>query len=71
MAILKDFLGTIREIRHRSPQPKFCPSCGSHRMRQLPAMGIMPVTYFCEDCGYRGLLVLELEKEPEDQEKPD
>ena len=63
---LRDLLETIKHIRHRDPQPKFCPRCKGHNIYPTSIAGILPTTYRCMDCGYEGILVLEADVEPEE-----
>jgi len=56
---------TLRQIRHRSPQPIFCPICQGKNIHPVPNYGILPTTYRCSDCDYEGALVIELEAEDE------
>ncbi len=63
MHLIKGVLNTLKEARHSSPRPVFCPKCKSHRVRLKESYGILPHTYNCQDCGYEGTLVLELEIE--------
>jgi ribosomal protein L37AE/L43A len=52
---------TLGKIRHRKPQPVFCPRCGSSDMKQTPSFGLLPVKWRCNACGYEGTLVVELQ----------
>jgi hypothetical protein len=52
---------TLGKIRHRKPQPVFCPRCGSSDMKQPPSFGLLPVKLRCNACGYEGTLVVELQ----------
>ncbi|MEZ0346019.1 MAG: hypothetical protein ABWK01_05680 [Infirmifilum sp.] len=38
-----------------------CPVCGSIRIMRVGVIGLTPTLYVCENCGYRGALVLEVE----------
>lgn len=74
MTNLKELRETIRQIKHGKPQPKFCPLCKSHNIYPLSILGILPTTYVCRDCGYRGAMALEIDldqKEAADQESND
>jgi len=52
---------TFSKIRHRKPQPVFCPRCGSADLKRVANFGILPPKWRCEKCGYEGIIVLELE----------
>lgn len=61
-------LKRIREIfdtiKHRSPSQIFCPRCTSPKIQPSSGLNmILPMNYFCEECGYIGPIVLEFEKE--------
>jgi len=58
-------------MKRSQPTPKFCPRCGSSEI-QLSSrfdLWLFPEQYVCLKCGYKGPVVLELEKE-EEKEKP-
>ena len=55
------FKETLRKIRHRNPQPVFCPRCESSQIKQVAGFGILTGKYRCNACGYEGTIVLELE----------
>ena len=38
-----------------------CPVCGSRRIKNIGIIGLTPIIYVCENCGYRGSLILEVE----------
>ena len=57
------FKETLAKIRHRSPQPVFCPRCESSQIKQITSFGILTGKYRCNACGYEGTIVLELEPE--------
>jgi len=73
MGILKDLREVLRGLKREKlgkRTPKFCPRCGSSRIKvsssfdTYPRMyGLTPGQYVCEECGYRGPIVLELEEE--------
>jgi len=63
---LKGILKTLKQIKHRRPQPKFCPSCKGHNIYPTAIIGILPTIYRCRDCGYKGALVLEIDVESRD-----
>jgi len=73
MGILKDFREVLRGLKREKRgkrTPKFCPKCGSSRISLsssfdvYPKMyGLTPEKYVCENCGYMGPIVMELEEE--------
>jgi len=65
-----DILKNLREVfkgikRRRLIATKLCPRCGSHKLRLSSSFDIWltPEQYVCEKCGYRGPIVMEVEKE--------
>jgi predicted RNA-binding Zn-ribbon protein involved in translation (DUF1610 family) len=61
--VLREIAETLQSIKRRSPQPKFCPNCKSHKIYPNPSFGILPTTYSCKECEYEGTIVLEIESE--------
>jgi predicted RNA-binding Zn-ribbon protein involved in translation (DUF1610 family) len=69
-------LANVREvlhtIKHRKPTQIFCPRCTSPKIRLSSSFDswLFPTKYRCENCGYVGPIIMELEKlEDEKQEK--
>jgi len=67
---LREVLKGLKRGKLTKPTPKFCPKCGSSKLRLsssfdvYPRMyGLTPVQYVCENCGYRGPIAMELEEE--------
>ena len=56
----------LKQVKHQSPQPKFCPSCRSHNIFPKESYGMFPTTYSCRDCDYEGNVVLEMDSEDQD-----
>ena len=50
-------------MKHRNPQQKYCPQCSGKNIYPSEPFGIFPQNYRCQDCGYKGNIVLELENE--------
>jgi predicted RNA-binding Zn-ribbon protein involved in translation (DUF1610 family) len=55
----------IKNLKRRKPAVTVCPKCGGKRIRKSgPLNGwILPMRYVCDDCGYSGYIIIELEKE--------
>jgi hypothetical protein len=67
-----DGVGDVfKNIKHRKPTPIFCPRCASPKIALVSSLAVWltPKQYFCENCGYTGIIVMELEKETEQKEK--
>ncbi len=63
MSRLREILDVLKDAKHSSPRPVFCPACESPNIKLSESYGILPQKYICVDCGYEGHLVLELEEE--------
>jgi predicted RNA-binding Zn-ribbon protein involved in translation (DUF1610 family) len=64
---LQNIREILKIIKHRKPAKKYCPRCGSPKIRLSSGLdyGLTPKKYVCGNCGYMGPLVMELEKEEE------
>jgi len=72
MGILKNLREVLERLKHKKMgklSPKFCPKCGSPKIKlssgidAYPRMhGITPGQYVCESCGYKGPIAMELEE---------
>lgn len=53
----------LRRSRHEAAGKMVCPRCGKSRIHPGGSLGwgMLPVAYVCEDCGYRGHLVVEVD----------
>ena len=71
MTDLRGLRETLRDLRYRKPQPKFCPMCKSHDIFPFSILGILPTTYVCRECGYKGILTVELEPEQRKTDEQD
>ncbi len=66
-------LRILREIfsgmKRRRATEKHCPKCGDPHIRLSSKFDIwlLPEQYICEKCGYTGPIVLEIEKNRNDQ----
>jgi len=71
---VEDLRNVFKHLKHRKPACIFCPRCASQKIHLSSGLDLWltPQTYVCYDCGYRGLIVMELEEEKqadkEDQE---
>ncbi len=70
MGILQNFREVVGNLRHKRTSPKLCPRCGSPELRLSTRfdMWLFPEQYICSECGYKGPITLELEKEQETDE---
>lgn len=67
--MLNDVFETVKNLKRSAPGPQACPACGSVKIRLQGSLSgwLLPPTYACQECGYVGHLVLELEEEREDK----
>jgi len=68
MGILQNIREVLRTLKHSSPARIYCPRCGSSRLHLSSGLDywLTPKKYICEDCGYVGPIVMELEKSCEE-----
>ena len=66
MKMLRNVISIMKELRRRSLSHRVvlaCPICGHSDIIQIKVGGITPVLYLCKHCGYKGYLVLEVDRE--------
>ncbi|MBS7616626.1 zinc ribbon domain-containing protein [Candidatus Bathyarchaeota archaeon] len=65
MKILQNMHELFKNLKHRGPTKIYCPRCGSPKIRLSGSLDywLTPKRYVCENCGYIGPVVMELEKE--------
>ena len=60
-------LDVLKALRSGRPRGAIlvCPRCGSPKIKRLRGFygWLLPVTYVCPECGYKGPIVLEIEEE--------
>ncbi len=61
----------LRNTKRRKPTQIFCPRCCSPKIQLNSSLDVWltPKQYYCESCGYHGILVMELEPEEEQTKK--
>ncbi len=64
MGVLGNFREVVKNMKHRRPCTRVCPRCGSPDLRLSSRfdMWLLPEQYFCGNCGYKGPIVMEVEK---------
>jgi len=67
LGLLKNLREVVKNLKHAQPTPKLCPRCHSPKLKLSSRFDIwlFPEQYICQNCGYKGPIVLELEKEEE------
>jgi predicted RNA-binding Zn-ribbon protein involved in translation (DUF1610 family) len=58
----------LKNVKHRKPTQIYCPRCASPKIALSSSLAVWltPKEYYCEECGYIGIIVMELEKEKEE-----
>jgi predicted RNA-binding Zn-ribbon protein involved in translation (DUF1610 family) len=68
MKILKDVREVIKSLKHGKPTKIYCPRCCSPKINLSSELNIWltPKKYLCENCGYTGPIVMEIDIEKEE-----
>ena len=72
MTKLDDIREVFKHAKHRTfPTQIYCPRCCSPKIKLASSLAIWltPKEYYCEECGYIGIVVLELEKVDETEKE--
>ncbi|MCL2288020.1 MAG: hypothetical protein FWC33_02410 [Candidatus Bathyarchaeota archaeon] len=66
MKIFGAFREVFKNAKRRKPAQIFCPRCASPKIHLSSGLDLWltPKSYVCDDCGYNGLIVMELEESP-------
>jgi predicted RNA-binding Zn-ribbon protein involved in translation (DUF1610 family) len=61
----------LKNTKYRKPTHIYCPRCASPKIALSSSLDVWltPKQYYCEQCGYLGMIVMELEKEDSTPEK--
>jgi hypothetical protein len=61
----------LKNTKRRRPTAIFCPRCCSPKieLNSSLAVWLTPKEYHCPECGYTGMIIMELEEEPKNQPK--
>jgi len=67
VGILENLLEVFKGLKRGKLVPKLCPRCGSLKLRLSSRFDVWltPEQYVCENCGYKGPVVMEIEEEGE------
>jgi hypothetical protein len=70
MKKLDNIREVIKNTKHRKPSQIYCPRCASPEIHLTSSLSVWltPKEYYCEKCGYVGCVVMELEKEKEEND---
>jgi len=68
MKKLDGFREVFKTVKHRKPVQIFCPRCASPKIHLSSSLDLWltPKSYLCDECGYVGVIVMELDKEKEE-----
>ena len=69
MKLLGNIRQVLKTLKRRKPSPIYCPRCASQNIHLSSGFDywLTPKKYFCENCGYLGPIIMELEKEEDEQ----
>ncbi len=61
----------LKHAKHRKPCQIYCPRCASPKIALSSSLAVWltPKEYFCENCGYLGIIVMELEVDEKEKEE--
>ncbi len=67
MKPLENIREVLKTLNHKKPTKIYCPRCCSPQLRLYSSLDLWltPPKYVCNNCGYTGPIVMELEKEEE------
>jgi predicted RNA-binding Zn-ribbon protein involved in translation (DUF1610 family) len=70
MDLLGDIWDILKSLKHRRPSKAYCPKCASPNIHLSKGSDycLIPMKYVCENCGYTGPIVMELEKKESKRE---
>jgi predicted RNA-binding Zn-ribbon protein involved in translation (DUF1610 family) len=65
MEILSNIREVLKNLKHTKHAKIYCPRCASPQIHLSSSFDfwLTPTKYACENCGYKGPIVMELEKE--------
>ena len=61
----------FKNVKHRKPTQIYCPRCASPKIALSSSLAVWltPKQYYCESCGYLGIIVMELERDDKEKEE--
>jgi late competence protein required for DNA uptake (superfamily II DNA/RNA helicase) len=70
MKKLDDLREVFKATKHNKPAQIYCPRCCSPKIHLTSSLAVWltPKQYYCEECHYIGIVVMELEKEKEESD---
>jgi len=69
MKPLENIREVFKTLKHRKPSKIYCPRCCSPNISLSSSLDLWltPKKYVCQSCGYIGSIIMELEKEEENE----
>jgi uncharacterized Zn finger protein (UPF0148 family) len=69
----QDLREVVKRLKHRYETQKYCPICGSPRLKLAGGADfwLMPGKFVCQDCGYKGFIVMEKDDDEAPKEDED
>jgi predicted RNA-binding Zn-ribbon protein involved in translation (DUF1610 family) len=70
MKMLHNVREVLKSLKHSKPTRIYCPRCCSPKITLHSSLDtwLTPKKYVCQNCGYTGSIIMELEKERENSE---
>jgi len=67
MKKLQNLREVLKSLKHGKPTKIYCPRCCNPKISLSSSLDLwlMPRKYVCEACGYKGPIMMEIEKEEE------
>jgi len=71
--VTNKFLETVKDLKYTGHSAFACPKCGSLKVKPAGSLSgwMTPAIYECQECGYVGSIILEIESEDEDESAGD
>jgi len=69
MKTLENVRDVLKSLKHGKPTKIYCPRCCSPKITLSSSlnMWLTPKNYICENCGYTGPVIMELDIEKEEE----
>ncbi|HSV49675.1 MAG TPA: hypothetical protein VLH35_05110 [Candidatus Acidoferrales bacterium] len=71
MKKLDGFRDVFKNTKRRKPAQLFCPRCASSKIQLSSSLDVWltPKQYYCPECNYHGIIVMELEPDETQKDK--
>jgi len=73
MKLLQNVREVLKSLKHGKPTRIYCPRCCSPKINLSSSLDIWltPKKYVCENCGYTGPIIMEIDLDIEKEEETD